>query len=58
MRRRFKRGKSNFWNVYKNLADSWSLVYNSEGRFYDVVVGERDETNVFDENLCEKFLKI
>jgi predicted ABC-type ATPase len=58
VRRRFKRGKSNFWNVYKNLADSWSLVYNSEGRFYEFVVGERDETNVFDENLYGKFLNI
>jgi predicted ABC-type ATPase len=58
VRRRFKRGKSNFWNVYKNLADSWSLFYNSEGRFYEFVVGERDETNVFDENLYGKFLNI
>jgi predicted ABC-type ATPase len=58
VRRRFKRGKSNFWNVYKNLADSWSLFYNSEGRFYEFAVGERDETNVFDENLYGKFLNI
>jgi predicted ABC-type ATPase len=58
VRRRFKRGKSNFWNVYKNLADSWSLVYNSEGRFYEFVVGERDEINVFDENLYQNFLNI
>lgn len=58
VRRRFKRGKSNFWNVYKDLADSWSLVYNSEGRFYEVVIGERDETTVFDENLFGTFLNI
>ncbi len=29
VRRRFVRGKRNFWNVYKDLVDSWSLIYNS-----------------------------
>jgi predicted ABC-type ATPase len=58
VRRRFKRGKFNFWNVYKNLADSWGLVYNSEGRFYDVAFGEKDRVTTLDENLYEMFLNI
>lgn len=58
VKRRFKRGKSNFWNIYKNLANSWSLVYNSEGRFYDVAMGEETEINIFDDSLYERFLSI
>lgn len=58
VKRRFKRGKANFWNSYKYLADSWSLVYNSEGRFYEVAVGENTELNILDNNLYEKFLNI
>lgn len=58
VRRRLIRGKSNFWNIYRNLADSWSLVYNSEGRFYDVALGEDAEISIFDTNLYEKFLNI
>lgn len=58
VRRRFMRGKENFWNVYKNLADSWSLIYNSEGTFYEVALSENEETEVFDENLYRRFLQI
>lgn len=58
VKRRFKRGKSNFWHSYKNLADSWSLVYNSEGRFYDVAIGENTEINIFDDYLYKKNFNI
>jgi predicted ABC-type ATPase len=58
VRRRFVRGKKNFWNVYKDLADSWSLIYNAEGRFYEVAFGENVAIEIFDENLYQKFLQI
>jgi predicted ABC-type ATPase len=58
VRRRFARGKQNFGNVYKDLVDAWSLIYNSEGAFYDVALGENKEIEIFDENLYQKFMQI
>ena len=58
VKRRFVRGKRDFWEVYKDLADSWSLIYNAEGRFNEVAFGENELTEIFDENLYEKFLRI
>ena len=58
VRRRFVRGKQNFWNVYKNLVDSWTLIYNSEGTFYEIALSENKEIEIFDENLYQKFLQI
>ena len=58
VRRRFARGKQNFWNTYKDLADSWSLIYNSGGTFYEVALGENKEIEIYDENLYDKFLQL
>jgi predicted ABC-type ATPase len=55
VRRRFDRGKKNFWQIYKNLADSWSLFYNSEGSFNQVAIGEKDDIFVIDQELFDKF---
>ena len=58
VRRRFVRGRRNFWEVYKDLADSWSLIYNSEGRFQEIALSENKEIEIFDENLYRNFLQI
>jgi len=58
VRRRFVRGKKNFWNVYKDLVNSWSLIYNSESTFYEVALSENEEIEIFDENLYQRFLQI
>lgn len=58
VRRRFARGKQNFWNVYKDSVNSWSLIYNSEGTFYDIALGESKEIEIYDEHLYEKFTRI
>jgi predicted ABC-type ATPase len=58
VRRRFIRGKRNFWRIYKDLADSWGLIYNSEGTFYEVALSENEEIEILDENLYQKFLQI
>jgi predicted ABC-type ATPase len=58
VKRRFVRGKQNFRKIYKDLADSWSLIYNVEGRFYEVAFGENKLIKIFDENIYEKFLQI
>ena len=56
VRRRFERGKKNFWLFYKNLADSWSLFYNMNDSFLQFATGEKDKIVVVDEDLFERFL--
>lgn len=57
VRRRFVRGKKNFWGVYRNLADSWSLFYNANNGFKKIAAGEEDKIITIDENLFESFLE-
>ena len=56
VRRRFDRGKKNFWQIYKNLADNWALVYNSEESFQHVAFGEQNDFLITDEHLFELFI--
>ena len=58
VRRRFLRGKQNFWKLYKTLADKWLLYYNMEDNFQLVAIGEKDSLIFIDEDLFEKFSKI
>lgn len=55
--RRFSRGKQNFWRIYKNLADSWSLFYNSESSFIQIAIGEKNEAFVIDQELFDEFVE-
>jgi predicted ABC-type ATPase len=56
VRRRFVRGRNNFWKIYKNLADNWTLIYNSEGNFQDAAFGEKDDFLITDKHLFELFI--
>lgn len=55
VRRRFVRGKRNFSEVYKYLADEWFLYYNTEANFQLIATGENDKIVLVDENLFRKF---
>lgn len=55
VRRRLIRGRQNFWQIYRNLATRWSLVYNSERIFQEVAFGEKDEFLIIDESLFQIF---
>lgn len=56
VRRRFERGKLNFWKIYRNIATRWTLVYNSERDFREIAFGEKDEFLIVDEDLFQTFL--
>lgn len=58
VRRRFERGKRNFWKSYKSLADKWHLYYNMGDNFQLVAIGEKNDLVFIDEDLLEKFSKI
>lgn len=55
--RRFYRSKKNFWNKYKNLADVWFLVYNSEHLFTQVALGSQDDYVIDHRSLFNKFMQ-
>jgi predicted ABC-type ATPase len=55
VRKRFIRGKSNFWKIYKNLADKWFMYYNMRDNFQMTATGEKDKIVVIDEMLFGKF---
>lgn len=57
VKRRFKRGRWNFWNIYKNMAEDWRLINNTESGFELVAVGEKNKAAITNNNLYEIFIK-
>ena len=55
--RRFYRSKNNFWNLYKNMVDSWFLVYNSELSFKEFCIGSKDNYTINDNSIFNDFMK-
>ena len=58
IRRRFRRSCSNFWQIYREIADCWYVVYNSRGDFRRVATGEMDAVLVRDEFVFRQFLRL
>jgi predicted ABC-type ATPase len=54
--RRFARSMSNFWQIYRQIADHWLLVYNASGQSKEVAMGSRDEFSVRDGSLFQSFI--
>ena len=57
IRRRFTRSLANFWQMYRQLADHWLLVYNGGNGFQDVAFGAVNEVSIGDETLFRRFLR-
>ena len=55
VRRRFERGKRNFWNRYKKMAESWMLYNNTESGFELVAIGEGNKFDITNETLFSNF---
>jgi len=55
--RRFYRSKKNFWSLYKELADKWHLIYNSEQQFIEFAFGRKGIYTINDEKLFESFIR-
>ncbi|MFH0887389.1 MAG: AAA family ATPase [bacterium] len=49
--RRFYRSKVNFWNLYKGLADDWTIFYNGFEKAIPVATGEKTKYTTLDETL-------
>jgi predicted ABC-type ATPase len=57
IRRRFNRSLTNFWNIYRQMADNWVLVYNEESSFVDVAIGSKAMSSVRSQKLFQQFLQ-
>ena len=56
VRRRYWRSKRNFWNVYADLVDYWTLLYNGDSQV--VMVAKKDNGNgtiTFSDSLFQIF---
>jgi len=49
VRRRFLRANENFWNFYKDLADKWTLVFNSNNDFQHIAFNSKNGLLIMDE---------
>ncbi|HFU75758.1 MAG TPA: hypothetical protein ENK66_05865 [Arcobacter sp.] len=52
IKRRYDRSRKLFQNIYRNLVDNWTLVFNGDDNFETVA----DENEIYDEILYEMFL--
>lgn len=58
IRRRFLRSLSNFWQIYRQMADRWMLIYNVSNQFQDVALGQALAISISDETLFNQFLHL
>ena len=53
---KYYRSKENFWNNYKNSADKWFLVYNSENKFIPIALGMKNQFSIENKEYFYKFI--
>jgi predicted ABC-type ATPase len=58
VRRRFTRSLWNFWNLYRELADDWVLMYNSGVEPHEVAVGTSGQFSISDLELFANFQRL
>jgi predicted ABC-type ATPase len=58
IRRRFGRSVSNFWRIYRELADHWVLLYNGESKVSDIAAGSGDKFTIRDASLYTAFISL
>jgi predicted ABC-type ATPase len=58
IRRRFRRCFTNFWRIYREIADYWYVYYNYGGEFKRIASGEHDAILVRDDSAFRQFLAL
>ena len=56
IRRRFRRCFTNFWRIYREIADYWYVYYNYGGEFKRIASGEQDAILIRDDSAYRQFL--
>jgi predicted ABC-type ATPase len=55
--RRYWRSKANFWNIYKNQVDRWSIYINSNDNFEEVAFGQAEKYEVSNQPKFDIFMQ-
>ena len=55
--RRFYRSRENFYKIYKNLVDEWSLFYNGNSNYIKVAEFDNNKIEILDETMYNNFIK-
>jgi len=58
IRRRFSRSLANFWQIYREIADYWYVVYNSETDYEWIASGDPESTVAHNAVEFDWFLKM
>ena len=58
IRRRFSRSVANFWTIYREMGDSWVILYNETSQLLDVAAGSNQNISVRDTTLFRDFTSI
>ena len=58
IRRRYYRSKTNFWETFTELSDSWIMLYNGINGFQPVAVGSNEKYSIENEILFKLFKSI
>jgi predicted ABC-type ATPase len=58
IRRRFARSLTNFWTIYREMADKWVIVYNETSQLQDVAAGSGLDVTIRDSMLFQDFMAI
>lgn len=56
--RRYYRSTYNFWSIYKNYADEWAIINNNEFQYKNIVVGNKNKFQTFDEEEHKIFKEV
>mgnify|MGYP002625172928 CR=1 FL=1 len=55
--RRYYRSKENFWNIYKDLVDEWSLYYNGTSEYIQTAKAENENIEILNEIFYNEFVR-
>lgn len=56
--RRFSRSLTNFWQTYREIADYWYVVYNSETDYEWIASGDPETTVAHNNDEFDRFLRM
>lgn len=55
VKRRFKRSKLNFWNLYRYLVDEWQIYYNGDNNIIQICIGNKNKIIIINEDRYNLF---
>jgi predicted ABC-type ATPase len=58
VRRRYIRSIQNFWNIYRSVSMTWTIINSSVGSYIEIARGSYSEYNIIEEDKFEQLLNM